>query len=285
MALTDNCDVFGAIHEAGFNRIGRHLMQQRPSLFNYGTQLFASNPDLLCKQIDANLEVLRRGNPLITVEDPLPIVGTGGTLGVDFCFQVTELRVDFHPGNQFSLPLELNPPLKPQRFALFLQVCGAIVCPERETTEQYGNQMAEQPSAAGTDKKPDRQDDKEQPRPPVQPIPGRKVECFCLDVFAVAYVELIGPTNAKKLAIRLENLEIVDIRPVELENNLECYIATTLRVGILPRVRIALDTLDFELGEFAALSISPTPISANVPNNPAIEEDQIKAFINVGVSP
>ena len=279
MAFTDNCNVFGAIHEEGFNRIGRHLMQQRPSLFNYGTQLFASNPDLLCKKIDAHPEVLRRGNPLITVEDPLPIAGTGGTLGVDFCFQVTELKIDFHPGNQFNMPPELNPPLESQRLALLVQVCGAIVCPEGDHAEKWADQIADQPSKSG------RQDDKEQPRPPTQPIAGRKVECFCLDVFAVAYVELIGPINGKKLAIRLEKLEIVDIRPVELENNLECYIATTLRVGILPYVRIALDTLDFELGEFATLSISPTPISASVPNNPAIEEDQIKAFINVGVSP
>jgi hypothetical protein len=278
MALTDNCDVFGAIHEAGFNRIGRHLMQQRPSLFNYGTQLFASNPNLLCKQIDAHPEVQRRNNPLITVEDPLPIAGTGGTLGVDFCLQVTELRIDFHPNNEIDLPPELNPPLNPQRFALFMQVCGAIVCPDRRIAEQLGDRTADKPSAVGAFNPMLVQNDREWPRPPIRPIPGREVECFCLDVFAVAYVEKF----ATKLAMRLENLEIVDIQPVELENNLECYIATTLRVGILPRLRIALDTLDFELGKF--LSISPTPTSASVPNNPALEEDQIKAFINVGVS-
>ena len=37
MALTDKCDLFGAVHEKGVNRVTRHMMRQRPSLFNYGT--------------------------------------------------------------------------------------------------------------------------------------------------------------------------------------------------------------------------------------------------------
>ena len=32
MALTDNCDLYGAVHEDGVNRIIRHIMRQRPSL-------------------------------------------------------------------------------------------------------------------------------------------------------------------------------------------------------------------------------------------------------------
>ena len=281
MAFTDNCDVFGSIHERGFNRISRHLMQQRPSLFNYGTRRFATRPDLLCKPVDAHPEVTRRGNPLITVEDPLPIAGTGGLFGMDFCFQITEITVDFHPGNQFDLPPELNPPLKEQRLALMVQVCGAIVCPNREFAERYGDLIAGRVPAVGEKEREPR----DEPRPPIRSIPGENVECFCLEVFAVARMGMVGPPHAKRLAIWLEGLEIVDIRPDALENSLECYIATTLRVGLLPRIRIALDTVSFELGAYATLTISPTPTSSTVPNNPAIEDDQLKAFINVGVSP
>ena len=67
--------------------------------------------------------------------------------------------------------------------------------------------------------------------------------------------------------------------------SIECYVATTLRIGVLPRIRIALDTFDFDLGQFGGLSVSATPTSAALPNSPAIEEDQIKAFISVGISP
>ena len=36
MAFTDHCDIYLAVLEAGANRVIQHIMQQRPSLFNYG---------------------------------------------------------------------------------------------------------------------------------------------------------------------------------------------------------------------------------------------------------
>jgi len=283
MALTDNCDVFGSVHEDGLNRIAQHLMRQRPSLFNYGTTLFALKPDLLCKQIAVDAEVTRRNNPLITIEDPLPIIGTGGLLGMDFAFQLTDMRLDFHPGNQFALPAELGPPLKTQRFALHLQACAVLICPPDEIVERYGDQMAElvPPIRLPGSKEQPREEQK--PKPPPTTIPGGKPQCFCLELFAIAQLELVGPATARRLAIRLQGVEVVDVTPGELESSLECFIATTLRVGILPRIRIALDTLEFELGKYATLTVSATPISAAVPNNPAIEQDQLKVFIQVGV--
>ena len=291
MAFTDHCDVFGAVHEDGINLVARHVRRQRPSLFNYGTQFFAAHPDLLCKKIDAHPEVIRRKNPLITVEDPLPIPGTNGLLGLDFCLQLTEVKIDFHKGNAINLPPELNPPLQPQRLAIAAQVCGGIACPEREVAEKFGEIIASLsppvrlPGSKEDDRRPNDPKNPDGPRPPIRPIPARKPLCFCLDVFAVAHVEIVGPGGAEVLVTRLDGLEIVDIKPDGLESNLECFLATTLRVGILPRVRIALDTLTFELGKFAKLKVKPTPISAAVPNNPAIEDDQLKVFINVEVLP
>jgi hypothetical protein len=76
MALTDNCNLFCAIQEDGINQLIRHIRRKRPSLFNYGTQAVADNPDLLCEPIDFAPELIAKGNPLITVEDPLPVFGT-----------------------------------------------------------------------------------------------------------------------------------------------------------------------------------------------------------------
>ena len=75
MAFTDDSDLFGSLDETGLNRIARHMLQQRPSLFNYATRFFITQPDRLCQRIDAHPEVVRRGNPLITEEEPLPIPG------------------------------------------------------------------------------------------------------------------------------------------------------------------------------------------------------------------
>jgi hypothetical protein len=278
MALTDHCDVFGSAHEDGINRIATHVMRQRPSLFNYGTQLFASNHELLCEPIHPHPEVVRRGNPLITIEDPLPILGTDGLLGLDFCFQLTRLELDVHPGNRFSLPPQLGT-LPAQQMALRTEVCGAVGCPDRELSERYGDIIAAIARYESQGKIAD------VPLPPLQPIPTKRFECFCLELFATLSARIVTTAGTPTLGLFLEGLEIVDVKPDPLESTMECVIATTLRVGILPRLRVALDAFTFELGKFASLSVSPTPTSSAVPHNPALEQDRIKAFVNVAVGP
>ena len=61
MALTDHCDLFGAFHDDGFNRIVDHIRFQRPSMFNYATQAIADNPSLLCRPIEAHPRLNQHG--------------------------------------------------------------------------------------------------------------------------------------------------------------------------------------------------------------------------------
>ena len=82
VALTNHSDFYVAIHDEGINRLVKHVMRKRPSLFNYGTSLVASNPQLLCQTVDVAPEVLQAGNPLVTVLDALPVIGT--TLGLNY---------------------------------------------------------------------------------------------------------------------------------------------------------------------------------------------------------
>ena len=90
MAFTDRSDIFVAVHENGINQVVRHVMRQRPSLFNYGTELVERNRRLLCSPIDAAPAVLAKGNPLISVQNALPIFGTRSPLG-------DELHASDHP--------------------------------------------------------------------------------------------------------------------------------------------------------------------------------------------
>jgi hypothetical protein len=277
MALTDNSDVFGAVHEDGINLIAQHITRQRPSLFNYGTRFFQLRPERLCHKIDAHPEVVRRGNPLITVEDPLPIPGTNGAYGLDFCVQLTKLMLDFHPGNAIALPPELAP-LGRQHLAFMVEACAGILCPDRKVVDAAGDDVADQTPPRKDDK--EQRDPRETPKFPPRPLPGGEMHCFCLGVFAVAHVERLVASGREFIVVRLDGLEIVDIKPDGLENALECYVSTIIRLAVLPKLRIALDTLVMDLGEFLSLSIGPTPISAAVPNNPAIEDDQLKVFAN-----
>lgn len=281
MALTDHCDVFASAHEEGMNRIVGHLMRQRPSLFNYGTAFFLLNPDRLCERIDAHPEVTRRGNPLISVEEPLPILGSGSSVGMDFCAQIVKLEVDLHPGNRFTLPPQLSPPLGDQRLAFHGRLCAGVGCPSREITEQF--EVDVPPIEIGTsgptggalthgffDDVPT-----DEPRGPTRPIPWRELECFCLDLFAVLHAERRGD----RLDWVLDGVELVDVEPTGLEDSLECYIATTLRVAILPRLRIAMDKVALDFG--AWVSLVPTPISGDVPHNPSIADDELSVFLDL----
>ena len=279
MAFTDHCDVFASLHEDGINRVVRHIMRQRPSLFNYGTRLFAQQPDLLCERIEPHPEVEDRGDPLLTIEDPLPVPGTGGLYGFDFSVQIVKLEIDFHPGNTFALPPELNPPLQPQRLGLRLMVCAAIVCPDDRGLEVIIKDLEAQ---AQEDV---RKEDKDRPRLPPTPLPPGKPACFCIDIFGVAQVTFDGPSGAERVCIKLMGLEIVDVRPDGLETSLECFLATTLRLAVLPKTKIPLDFLLLELGQYGSLSLMPTPISADVPHNPAIEDDQLSVRLDLTVSP
>jgi hypothetical protein len=273
MALTDHCNVFGSVHEDGFNKILLHIKRQRPSLFNYGTRFFALRPERMCRKIDPHPEVIRRGNPLVTIEDPLPIPGTGGRFGIDFCAQLTSAKIDFHRENVIKLPPELAP-LPKQAAALSAEFCVGLSCPASERADFIGDAVAD---IEARDKR-----DQDGPRPPIQPIPGEEVICFCLEVFATVRIVRIGTDEGDVLVPRLGGIEIVDIQPEGLENTLECYVATTLRVGILPKLRFAVDTFIENLGEFMGLTPGLTPISASVPNNPAIEDDQLKVFVDMG---
>jgi hypothetical protein len=113
-------------------------MRQRPSLFNYGTSLLASNPEMLCERVDPAPEVVRNENPLVTVLDPLPVIGLSGFppgsigptgLALNFGAQLSNGEIDFFQGNVFTLPPELSP-LASQRLAVHFRVCAGIGCSE-----------------------------------------------------------------------------------------------------------------------------------------------------------
>jgi hypothetical protein len=275
MAFTDKCDLFGAVDEAGINLVVQHIMRQRPSLFNYGTQFVANTPELWCVPVQVQQTVIDRNNPIFTVEQPLPLLGTNGLIGLNFALQITRLEIDFHPGNVINLPPQLTPPLGEQRFALHGQVCGGIGCPPREIIRFPLPVDRPTTTVAGI------------ALPPRQPfvIPTRELECFCLDLFAVCHIEVTGPVGNQKLRPVLDGIELVDITPEGLENSLECYLKLLLQFVLLPRLSVALETWIFDIPDLFSLAFSATPAPAEVPFNPAIEDDQLKVFVDLEVLP
>ncbi len=316
MAFTDNCDIFGAVHEDGINLIVRHIMRQRPSLFNYATAFFKQADKLLCVPIEADPRVTKAGNPLFDEQDPIPILATPVKLGLNWCLQFTDAQIDFHPGNVFGLPAELGE-LAPQRVALRLKACFGLGCPPQDIIDQILPAI-EVLATAEDETEHDRAGGRSSmgaatfaadpgrlspfgtaPTPaPNQgetiPLPTRELTCFCLELFGVAHLEwgTIGNDPQQWLKVRLDGLEIVDLQPTPMENIIECYAATVLRLGILPQISLKMEKLifdvtkmlqeeDIEVGQ--QITLEPTPISAAVPFNPAIEDNQLKVFVNLVV--
>ena len=186
MSFTEKCDLFGSIHEDGINLVIKHLMRQRPSLFNYGTDYISKNPNMFCKKIDTTVDVQNYGNPLITVVDPLPVIGTFGAYGLDFIIQLNELQIDFHKGNIIELPPQLNPPLHDQHFAIKIRLCGGIGCPQEFPKTEFIPDKEHKGN-----RQPDRREHENHKGDVIVLHPG-KLDCFCLDLFVVGHFEVSG---------------------------------------------------------------------------------------------
>ncbi len=286
MAFTDHCSVYGAVHEAGINLVVRHLMRQRPSLFNYATATFEKNPDRLCQRIVADPRVLKAGNPLFEEQDPIPVLGAPIDLGLDWCFQITDAQIDFHPGNVFDLPPQLGR-LEAQRAGLRLRACFGLACPPEDAIREI-LPLIEQYATSE-----DRPDEQLPTFDQTIVLTTREIICVCLEVYTVVHFEwgTIGAPDQRYLKLRLDGFEIVDLEE-PLESIIECYVRTVLRLGVFPRVSIKMEKLILDITEMLQdeditvdqqISLRPTPISAQVPNNPAIEQDQLKVFIDLVV--
>lgn len=275
MAFTDNCDLFASVHEEGVNRIARHIMRQRPSLFNYATEDVAGNRELWCQIPEFTSDVTYYGNPIFTILPYLPVIGADSPpVGLGFCVQVVRAQVDFHPSNIIKLPPELGKELKKQRFALEMKICGGLRCPDRDVLDRIP--VTPKGHVAGTHE--------QQPPPPVH-VPG-KMLCFCLDVFVVGHVEREFMNGEEKLVGKVDGIEIVDVTPDGLESNMECYIRTAVSLFLRQKLAIAWKTffVDFPLFGLGTISLAPTA-NPPVPNNPAVEDDQLKAFVTMTVGP
>lgn len=288
MGLTDFCDVFASIHEDGFNRVFDHIASQRPSLFNYGTSSFVAKPELLCCKPEwVHDEVVKRSNPIVTLVPYLPIPGYLGDYGLEFNFSLHELEIDFFPTNKFTLPNELGSKLDNQSIAIRAKACAGIACPSQRVLDEYVIYPEPyRPTVVfgkdGTDKNFGNDKgfsiDPNQPKKGL-PFDSKGLLCFSLELYVVMKIEMEIWNGEPVISLKLRGLEIVDIKPDGLENSLECYMKTTLQMGILPHLRVAFNSIALTIGDF--ISVVPTPISSDVPFNPSVDDDQISVFLNL----
>lgn len=296
MALTDNCDVFGSAHEDGINDVVSNIEYKRPSLFNYASGLIAREPeDLLCERIHAAPEVTNRGNPILTEVDPVPVLGTDGSVALDFCFQITEVALDFAPENTISIPGDAGLGIEDQQFGIFIRVCAGLACPSERNFREIID-MARRWQA-----------DRKREREPFVPRPDH-VHCFCLDAYTIGSLDLTPPGASTSTVSIAESprFTVHDIAvmaaefeegklPKGLRRSAECYLQFVVQFAVLPRVVEAVEQIipmlvgmmdDLMTDVGATFAITP-PTTSAIPNNPAVEDDELKLFVDmsVGVAP
>jgi len=281
MAFTDNCDLYAAVHEDGINRVIHHVMRQRPSLFNYASDYIAKNEGLWCWKVDRTSDVEKYNHAFIfKIEDPIPILGADAPpVALNFCAQLVAAKIDFHPGNVIALPAEMNPPLQPQHLAFAVRLCGALDCPAPDL-------LGKIPPGQGETGFLGSAEGHQRPKLPPEVPPTRHLNCFCLDAFLTGHVERQTAFGETWLVGVVDDVDIVDIKPDQLEDAVNCYLKTLANVLLKEKlaIRMKLLLLNVPLLKLAKITVKPSP-NPPIPNNPAIEQDQLKAFFDVEVKP
>ncbi len=276
MAFTDHCDLYAAVSEEGINRVAGHIMRQRPSRFNFATQYVSDHPQLACHPVAHTIDVAHYNNPLFKVVGAFPIlIVDSPPVGLNFCVQMVEAKADFHPGNVINLPAALNPPLPKQHLAVYARICGGLDCPT-EFIQEFLPSASRSTFGASNERKP----------PPEVVPPTRKLLCFCVDAYLVVHVVVQNIAGKPTLVGIVDGADVEVIEPKGLSSNINCYLKTTIQLLLKEKALLPVSTMLFDISllNLATITAQLTP-NPPIPNNPAIEDDQLKVFINLTVGP
>lgn len=233
MSLTQGEQAFASIHEDALNAFLQAFAADRPRLLSYGSPAFV---------------------PVTTVNDTsmASIAFPGVPGGIEWRVRIATPHIDLYEQTD-PLPPELH--LDPGRFSIQL---GAELCLDCR-------QLRIDP------RPPKVRGDREGHRQPVDPYrehekphPLRKVTCANLQVFVLGHIErVLASGGEESITFAVDAVEIVDIRPEELESMVECLLFMILQ-AVLQTIRIPLRAL--RVGAFElVLAVGPL-----------VEDDQIK---------
>jgi hypothetical protein len=228
MSLTQAEAVFASIHETALNDLLTAFFTDRPRYGVYGSPSFVPSTTVAETSMAA-----------------IAFPGVPG--GIQWRIRLGIPKVDLFKQTT-PLPPELS--LNPGQFSIRLDVELCLDCRRLKIDP---HPPREKPN--------DRKDDR---RPKDDRHPLAEVTCCRLRVFAVGHLEhVVAVTGEDAIALAVDAVEIVDIKPDELESVLECLLFMILQ-AVLAEVRLPLD----------ALHADAFPLIALV--GPLIEDDQIK---------
>lgn len=227
MSFTQGEEVFAGVHESALNDLVTAFFTDRPRYLTYGSPGFAPATTVSETRIQAI---------------PFPFVPGG----IQWRVRLKVPKLDLFEQDD-ALPPELI--LGPGQFSGSVEVELCVDC-------QRSRPESDDPSSI------DPRDDN--PNDPDGPPIVENATCFSLRVFFTGrLVRAPEPGGVDAVSLAVDQIEIVDIRPDELESFLECLLFLIIR-GVLAEVRLPLEAL--RLGAF---ELTPTV-------GPLIEDNQVK---------
>ncbi|MBC9034376.1 hypothetical protein IAG41_18465 [Sphingomonas sp. JC676] len=230
MSLTQAETVFASVHEDAINDALTAFCTARPRYLAYGSPAFTPVTTAAETRMDA-----------------IAFPGVPG--GIQWRLRLSIPRVDLFKQTQ-ALPPELS--LGPGQFSVELDAELCIEC----------RKIRIDPKPPRPDKGRGNDNPNEPPRDDKHPL--SELTCFKLRVFAVGHLEhVFTSTGEDGIAFAVDAVEIVDIKPDELESFLECLMFLILQ-AVLAGIRLPLRAL--RAGAFQLVPVV----------GPLIEDDQIK---------
>jgi hypothetical protein len=231
MSLTQAQTVFASVHENAINDALTAFCTARPRYLAYGSPAFTPVTTAAETRMDA-----------------IAFPGVPG--GIQWRLRLSIPRVDLFKQTQ-SLPPELS--LGPGQFSMSLDAELCIECRRIRIDPK-----PPRPNKGRGEEKPN--------EPPLDDKhPLSELTCFKLRVFAVGHIEhVMTSTGEDGIAFAIDAVEIVDIKPDELESFVECLLFLILQ-AVLAVIRLPLKAL--RAGAFQLVPVV----------GPLIEDDQIKA--------
>jgi hypothetical protein len=229
MSLTQTETVFASVHEDALNDALTAFCTARPRYLSYGSPSFTPVTTAAETRMDA-----------------IAFPGVPG--GIQWRLRLSIPRIDLFKQSR-ALPPELS--LGPGQFSVELDAELCIECrkiridPKPPRPDKGGRDNPNQP-----------------PRDDNHPL--SELTCFKLRLFAVGHLEhVLTSTGEDGIAFAVDAVEIVDIKPDELESFLECLMFLILQ-AVLAGIRLPLRAL--RAGAFQLVPVA----------GPLIEDDQIK---------
>jgi len=231
MSLTETEGVFGGIHEDALNDLLRAFFTRRPRYLHYASPGIVQATTLGVTQMSAIA---------------FPNIPGGIEWEVELAIPVVDLHRQTQP-----LPPELTLGAGQLSVRTIVEIC--LSCRHDRID------VRPLPPTHGRDP---RLDD-------FVPKDGKRrmhTTCCRLGVFAVGHLERVITDNGEPgIAIAVDRIELVDIRPDEVESLLECLLLMILR-AVLASVRLPLSAL--RAGAFPLQLV----------RGPEIEDDQLKVY-------